>query len=200
MPRPEEISQLRATSSVSAQETNLQHSAVELSTAPKVTSFFTPAPSNYLSRSLSSASSTSVPYSETESPRPPEIAPSQSPYEDEGSGVWIMNQMWLTDSSTLSEAETIFSQSKYQSGRPSAHNQNCQQPTRRVISQTINAYLLRSCAFLACSLPGRGLASAEEAMQLATEYQIFEKICKSQLYTGLCLMELERWKEASRAF
>ena len=64
----------------------------------------------------------------------------------------------------------------------------------------MNHHLLRSCALLADDKPDEALEEADFALYLAEARKIYHLQSKSQLYRGLCLMELERWEEASAAF
>lgn len=67
-------------------------------------------------------------------------------------------------------------------------------------TRKINHHLLRSCALLANNEPDQALEEATYALYLAEARKIYHLQSKSQLYRGLCLMELERWEEASAAF
>ena len=67
-------------------------------------------------------------------------------------------------------------------------------------TRKINHHLLRSCALLANNEPHEALEEANYALYLAEARKIYHLQSKSQLYRGLCLMELEGWKEASAAF
>ena len=73
-------------------------------------------------------------------------------------------------------------------------------PTTIELSQIINLHLIRSCALLQCDQAVRGLAEADFALEIAERNGVHYMVCKSQLYRGLCLMELGRWGEASWAF
>jgi tetratricopeptide (TPR) repeat protein len=64
----------------------------------------------------------------------------------------------------------------------------------------MNHHLLRSCALLAHEEPDEALEEADYALYLAEARAVYHLQSKSQLYRGLCLMELERWEEASAAF
>ena len=67
-------------------------------------------------------------------------------------------------------------------------------------NRTINYHLLRSCALLAQNQPEEGLKEADFTLYMAEVREIYHLQSKSQFYRGLCLMELERWGEASTAF
>jgi hypothetical protein len=67
-------------------------------------------------------------------------------------------------------------------------------------NRTINYHLLRSCALLAQNQPEEGLKEADFTLYIAEVRDIYHLQSKSQFYRGLCLMELERWGEASAAF
>lgn len=67
-------------------------------------------------------------------------------------------------------------------------------------ARTINLHLLKSCALLACELPDRALEVADRALTMAEEKKIYYMVCKTQLYRGLALMEMGRWRDASFAF
>jgi hypothetical protein len=71
-------------------------------------------------------------------------------------------------------------------------------PLSRVI-KSVNRDLLRCCTLLTMSNP-ECLKFAENALALSEEAGIYHSVAKCQLYRGLCLMKLERWKEASYAF
>ena len=77
---------------------------------------------------------------------------------------------------------------------------NLKQTRTRSAIRTINLHLLRSYALLANGSSVRALRAADEALSIATTQLIYHMMCKSQFYRGLCLMELQRWKEASDAF
>lgn len=64
----------------------------------------------------------------------------------------------------------------------------------------MNHHLLRSCALLAHDEPDEALEEADFALYLAEARKVYHLQSKSQLYRGLCLMQLERWEEASAAF
>jgi hypothetical protein len=134
--------------------------------------------------------------------------------------VWIMDRTWHVDESPthLSKAEARFSRQDFQAGlitldavlATSTKTPGFRKSLlkKRIpmgdFSQRINGYLLRSCALLAAGDPRQGLQSADTALRLAGEITLNERYSymqsKSQLYRGLCLMELKRWGEASAAF
>lgn len=64
----------------------------------------------------------------------------------------------------------------------------------------MNCHLLRSCALLAENASDDALQEADFALYLAEARKVYHLQSKSQLYRGLCLMELERWEEASTSF
>jgi hypothetical protein len=72
--------------------------------------------------------------------------------------------------------------------------------TTKEAAQNINAHLLRVCALLANDEPGEALKEADFTLYLAEVREMHHLESKSQFYRGLCLMELERWDEASKAF
>jgi hypothetical protein len=72
-------------------------------------------------------------------------------------------------------------------------------PPPRTVIECINRDLIRCCADLAMHRPAC-LGLADNALAMSEEAGIYHLVSRSQLYRGLCLMELKRWKEASCAF
>lgn len=64
----------------------------------------------------------------------------------------------------------------------------------------VNYHLMRSYALLTCDQSDEGLEEADSAFLIAEARKIYYLQSKSQLYRGLCLMKLERWRDASAAF
>ena len=67
-------------------------------------------------------------------------------------------------------------------------------------TRKVNHHILRACALLAHDELDEALAEADFALYVAQARKIYHMQSKSQLYRGLCLMELQRWEEASAAF
>lgn len=128
---------------------------------------------------------------------------------------------WLTsDFSTPREMyvhqdsqEDFLSTALPPSPRPEIHSPELpffNKPPPRAASETpitlddairkMNHHLLRSCALLAQKDLDKALSEADYALYLAEARKVFHLQCKSQLYRGLCLMQLMRWEEASAAF
>ena len=64
----------------------------------------------------------------------------------------------------------------------------------------VNYHLMRSYALLTCDQSDEGLEEADSAFLIAEARKIYYLQSKSQLYRGLCLMKLERWRDVSAAF
>ena len=72
--------------------------------------------------------------------------------------------------------------------------------TVKEAGQKINHHLLQSCALRAQDEPENALEEANFGFYLAEERKLYHLQSKSQFYRGLCLMDLERYKEADEAF
>lgn len=62
--------------------------------------------------------------------------------------------------------------------------------------KSVNRVLLRVCALRTFGEPAEALILAEDAVISAWSQQAWELLSKAQLYRALCLMDLQKWREA----
>lgn len=64
----------------------------------------------------------------------------------------------------------------------------------------INALLLKSCILRIFDVPAPALQLTESAVRLAHDAGLWALVAKAQMYRGLCLLELKRWRHARLCF